>query len=220
MERRFDEELTHLKERLFTMAGRAEQVIGKAVKAFVERDASLAEEVIKDDVAINRLEVEIEDACLSLMARYQPEAKDLRFIAMVFKIVNDLERVGDQGVNISEQTLELLKEPPLKPLVDLPQMAAVAQEMLRDALNAFVRQDAELAHAVCRRDDTVDRLNDQIYRELAGLMTQNPATVTRALDLILICRHLERVADHATNVAEDVYYFVRGRTIKHRLADL
>ncbi len=218
MERRFDEELRSLKERLLSMAGIAEQSVGKAVKALVDRQAEIARAVIKDDIAINRHEVEIEEACLSLLARYQPEAKDLRFIAMVFKIVNDLERVGDQAVNISERTLELLTAPLLKPLIDIPKMAALAQQMLKDALDAFVNQDAERARAVCRRDDEVDRLNDQIYQELLTYMTRDPDTITRAVDLILVGRHLERVADHATNIAEDVYYLVRGTTIKHRLA--
>ena len=218
MERRFDEELKQLKERLLAMAGMAEQAIGKAVKALVDRQAAMAQTVTHDDVAINQLEVEIEDTCLSLLARYQPEAKDLRFVAMVFKIVNDVERVGDQAVNISERTLDLLKEPLLKPLIDIPQMAVLAQQMLKDALDAFVNRDAELAREICRRDNEVDRLNDQLYRELLMYMTQDPKTITRAVDLILIGRHLERVADHATNIAEDVYYLVRGTTIKHRLA--
>ena len=218
MERRFDEELKHLKERLVGMAGMAEQSIGRAIKALVDRQAALAQAVIQDDVAINQLEVEIEDTCLGLLARYQPEAKDLRFIAMIFKIVNDLERVGDQAVNVSERTLDLLKEPLLKPLIDIPKMAVLAQQMLKDALDAFVNQDAELARAICRRDDEVDHLNDQVYHELLVYMTQDPQTITRAVDLILIGRHLERIADHATNIAEDVYYLVRGHTIKHRLA--
>ncbi len=218
MERRFDEELKRLKERLLTMAGMAEQSVGKAVKALVDRNAVIAREAAHDDVAINQLEVEIEEACLSLLARYQPEAKDLRFIAMVFKIVNDLERVGDQAVNVSERTLDLLKEPLLKPLIDIPKMALLAQQMLKDALDAFVNQNAELARDVCRRDDEVDHLNDQVYHELLVYMTQDPKTITRAVDLILVGRHLERVADHATNIAEDVYYLVRGTTIKHGLA--
>lgn len=218
MERRFDEELKQLKERLLTMAGIAEQSIGKTVKALVDRNAELARTVIQEDVSINQLEVEIEETCLGLLARYQPEAKDLRFIAMVFKIVNDLERVGDQAVNISERTLDLLKEPLLKPLIDIPKMAQLAQQMLKDALDAFVNQDADLARAVCRRDDEVDRLNTQVYHELLVYMTQDPKTITRAVDLLLVGRHLERVADHATNIAEDVYYLVRGTTIKHRLA--
>ena len=218
MERRFDEELKQLKERLLAMAGMAEQAVGKAVKALVDRNATLARAVIQEDAAINQLEVEIEEVCLSLLARYQPEAKDLRFIAMVFKIVNDLERVGDQAVNVSERTADLLNEPLLKPLIDIPKMAALAQQMLKDALDAFVNQDAELARAVCRRDDEVDHIDDEVYHELLSDMTQDPNTIARAVDLILIGRHLERVADHATNIAEDVVYLVQGRTIKHHLA--
>lgn len=218
MQRHFDEELKQLKERLLTMAGMAEQAVGESVKALVDRDPKLAEAVIEEDAVINRLEVEIEEMCLNLLARYQPEAKDLRTITMIFKIVNDLERVGDQGVNVSERTLDLLKEPLLKPLIDIPKMAVLAQQMLKDSLDAFVNQDADLARAVCRRDDEVDHLNDQIYHELLVYMTQDPKTITRAIDLILVGRHLERVADHATNIAEDVYYLARGATIKHRLA--
>ena len=218
MQRKFDEELAHLKEQLLLMAGTAEQAVGKSVKALVDRNAALAEEVIKEDALVNRLEVEIEDTCLTLLARYQPEAKDLRFIAMIFKIVNDLERVGDQAVNVSEQTLELLKEPLLKPLIDIPKMAMLAQQMLKDSLDSFVNQDAELARAICRRDDEIDYLNDQVYQELLQYMHKDRSTVARAVALILVARHLERVADHATNIAEDVYYLVRGHTIKHRLA--
>ena len=218
MQRHFDEELKSLKERLLIMAGMAERSVGKSVKALVDRDPKMADAVIREDAVINQLEVEIEEMCLNLMTRYQPEAKDLRTVAMVFKIVNDLERVGDQGVNISERTLDLLKEPILKPLIDIPKMAVLAQEMLKDALDAFVNHDAELAREVCRRDDEVDHLNDQVYHELLVYMTQDPKTITRAIDLILIGRHLERVADHATNIAEDVYYLVKGAAIKHRLS--
>ncbi|MBI3615833.1 MAG: phosphate signaling complex protein PhoU [Candidatus Omnitrophica bacterium] len=218
MQRHFDEELKALKQELFNMAGLAEQAVGKVIKGLVDRDPKLAQAVIDEDALINRLEVQIEETCLTLLARYQPEARDLRTIAMVFKIVNDLERVGDQGVNIAERTLDLLKQPLLKPLIDIPKMAVLAQRMLKDSLDAFVNQDAELARAVCRRDDEVDHLNDQIYHELLVYMSQDPKTITRAIDLILVGRHLERVADHATNIAEDVYYLVRGTTIKHRLA--
>ena len=218
MQRHFDEELKQLKGRLLSMAGMAEQAVGKAVKALVDRDLKLADAVMNEDSAVNRLEVEIEETCLNLLARYQPEAKDLRTIAMVFKIVNDLERVGDQGVNIAERTQDLLKEPLLKPLIDIPKMAALAQQMLKDSLDAFVNQDADLARAVCRRDDEVDRLNDQVYDDLLVYMTRDPKTILRAIDLILVGRNLERVADHATNIAEDVYYLVRGTTIKHHLA--
>lgn len=218
MLRHFDAELQELKGQTLTMAGMAEQAVGRAMSALVERDAPLAEKVIEEDAAVNRLEVDIEEKCLSLLARYQPEAKDLRTIAMIFKIVNDLERVGDQGVNIAERTLDLLKYPLLKPLIDLPRMAVLAQRMLKDSLDAFVNANPELAREVCRRDSEVDHLNDQVYHELLVYMTQDPKTITRALDLILIGRSLERVADHATNIAEDVYYLVKGTTIKHRLA--
>jgi phosphate transport system protein len=218
MQRHFDEELKQLKEQTLTMGGMAEQSIGKVIKALVDRDAKLAETVIEQDAVINRLEVDIEETCLTLMARYSPEAKDLRTIAMIFKIVNDLERVGDQAVNVAERTQDLLKYPLLKPLIDIPRMASLAQKMLKDSLDAFVNQDTELAREVCRRDSEVDHLNDQVFHELLVYMTQDPKTITRALDLILIGRHLERVADHATNIAEDVYYLVKGTTIKHRLA--
>ncbi len=218
MQRHFDEELKQLRDRLLAMGGASEQIVGKAVKALVERNLALAQEVLREDTAINQMEVEIEDLCLNLMARYQPEAKDLRTVAMIFKIVNDLERVGDQAVNIAERTVDLLKEPLLKPLIDIPRMAALAQQMLKDALDAFVNHNTEMARDVCRRDEQVDHLNDQIYKELLVFMTQDPKTIIRAMDLILVGRHLERVADHATNIAEDVYYLVKGTTIKHRLA--
>ena len=218
VDRRFDDELRNLNERMSAMASRAEQAVGKAVKALVERDLSLAEAVIGNDVVIDRLEVKIEETCINLLARYQPGATDLRFIVMVFKIVNDLERVGDQAVNISERARSLLKEPLLKPLIDIPKMAATTQQMLRDALDAFVNHDAELARSVCRRDDEVDRLNHLVRNELVEYMSTNPTTIARALDLILLGRHLERVADHATNIAEDAYYLVHGDTMKHHLA--
>ncbi len=218
MQRHFEEELNQLKERLLEMAGLAEQAVGKSIKALVDRDLKLAKTLWDDDAAINKHEVEIEETCLSILARYSPEAKDLRLVAMIFKIVNDLERVGDQAVNISERTTDLLKEPLLKPLIDIPKMATLAQQMLKDALDAFVNQDAALSVDVCRRDDEVDHLNDQVYHELLVYMTQDPKTIMRAMDLILIGRHLERVADHATNIAEDVYYLVKGTSIKHHLA--
>ena len=220
MIRHFDEELTKLKDQLLAMGGAAEQIVGKAIKALVERNLVLAQEVLSEDANINQMEVEIENHCLNLMARYQPEAKDLRTVAMIFKIVNDLERVGDQAVNIAERTVDLLKEPLLKPLIDIPRMATLAQQMLKDALDAFVNQDTETARDICRRDEQVDHLNDQIYKELLVFMTQDPKTIMRAMDLILVGRHLERVADHATNIAEDVYYLVKGSTIKHRLAGI
>lgn len=215
MERHIDVELARLKDELVRMASLAEAAIGAAVKALVSRDAAMAQRVIASDNAINSLEMEIDEICLRIMALYQPEAKDLRFIAMALKINNDLERMGDQAVNIAERTIELLKEPLLKPLMDIPRMAELAQGMVKDSLDAFVQQDVARARAVCERDDEVDRYDDQMFRELLTYMIQDPKAITRAVNLILVSRHLERIADHATNIAEDVIYLVQGKNIKH-----
>jgi len=218
IQRHLDVEVSELKSELVRMAGLAESAIGLAVKALVSRDAEMARHVIASDDAINTLEIEIDEACLRMLALYQPEAKDLRFITMALKINNDLERMGDQAVNIAERTVELLKEPLLKPLIDIPRMAAIAQAMVKDSLDAFVRQDVELARSVCRRDDEVDGYDDQIFRELLTYMMEDPKAITRAVNLILVSRHLERIADHATNIAEDVVYLAQGKTIKHHVA--
>ena len=218
MQRHIDIELGRLKEELVRMAGLAEAAIGLAVKALVSRDAEMARQVITSDDAINTLEIELDERCLGAMARYQPEATDLRLLAMVLKINSDLERMGDQAVNIAERTLELLKEPLLKPLLDLPRMAELVQRMVKASLDAFVQQDAAQARAVCRQDDEVDRYDDQLFRELLTYMMADPRAITRAVHLILVSRHLERIADHATNVAEDVIYLVEGKTIKHHVA--
>ncbi|MFA7001107.1 MAG: phosphate signaling complex protein PhoU [Candidatus Omnitrophota bacterium] len=219
MERHFDEELRELKEKLLQMASLAEESIVRAVKALVERDSGLAKNVIASDDAVNMLEIEIDELCLRLLALRQPIAKDLRFIASAMKINNDLERIGDLSVNIAERTLDLFKEPVLKPLIDIPRMAQLAQKMVKDSLDAFVGSDAELALNVCRSDDEVDQLNHQIFRELLTYMIQDPKNITRSVDLVLIGRHLERIADHATNIAEDVVYMVKGRTIKHHIEE-
>src|SRR3989338_7771394 len=210
MQRHIDLELAKRKEELVRMAGLAEASIGMAVKALVSRDAEAARQVIASDGAINSLEMELDELCLRAMALYQPEAKDLRLLAMALKINNDLERMGDQAVNIAERTLELLKEPLLKPLIDIPRMAELAQRMVKNSLEAFIRQDVELARSVCRRDDEVDRYDDQLFRELLTYMMQDPRAITRSVNLILVSRHLERIADHATNIAEDVVYLVQG----------
>ena len=219
MQRHIDLELTKVKDELVRMASLAEEAIGLSVKALVSRDAALAQQVIGSDTAVNALEIEIDELCLRTMALYQPEARDLRLLAMALKINNDLERMGDQAVNIAERTLELLKEPLLKPLIDLPRMADHAQRMVKDSLDAFVRQDAQRARAVCTRDDVVDRFDDQIFRELLTYMMEDPKAITRAVNLILVSRHLERIADHATNIAEDVIYLVEGKNIKHHAQD-
>ena len=219
MDRHIDMELTRVKDELVRMAGLAEAALGLSVKALVSRDAEMARQVVASDDAINTLEIEIDELCLRAMALYQPEAKDLRLLTMALKINNDLERMGDQAVNIAERTLELLKEPLLKPLSDLPRMADLVQRMVKESLDAFVQQDAARARAVCRQDDEVDRADDQLFRELLTYMREHPTAIPRAVHLILVSRHLERIADHATNVAEDVIYLVEGKTIKHHVAE-
>ena len=212
LERPFDEELKLLKEKLLDMASRAEEQIGLAVRGLKDRKQEMACEVLEKEEAINRLDIEIDDMAMRLLALRQPMATDLRFITSAMKIGSDLERIGDLAVNIAERTLELLKFPQLKPLIDIPRMAEMAQEMVRDTLNAFINGDAVLAKQVCERDDQVDKLNIQIFRDL---LMADAATIPRAVDLILVGRHLERIADHATNIGEDVIYMVQGKTIKH-----
>lgn len=219
MERHFDEQLRELSQELLKMGGLVEESISRSVKALVDRDQALAEEIIRCDDRINMMEIEIEENCLKLLALHQPAGSDLRFITMVMKIVNDLERIGDQAVNICERTLELLKAPVLKPLIDIPRMAVLSQKMVKDSLDAFVSRDSKQARSVCERDDQVDSLKDQILRELLTYMMEDSSAISRAVDLILIARHLERIADHATNIAEDVIYMVEGKTIKHHLEE-
>lgn len=215
MERQFDEELKNLKEKLLIMASLAEESILLATKSLKERNEDLVKEVFKNEEKINLLDIEIEKLSLELLALRQPMAVDLRFITASMKIASELERIGDQSVNIAERSLQLLKFPLLKPLIDIPRMDELARAMVKDSINAFVNKDAGLAKNVCERDDEVDKLNDQIFRELLTYMMQDPTTIERAVALILVGRHLERTADHATNISEDVIYFVKGKTIKH-----
>jgi len=219
MERPFDEELKFLKERLMEMASRAEEQIALAIRGLKDRKEPLACQVLDREEAVNQLDIEIDEIAMRLLALRQPMATDLRFITSAMKIASDLERIGDLAVNIAERTLDLLTAPQLKPLLDIPRMALLAQEMVRDALNAFIAGDDKLAKDVCERDDRVDQLNDQVFRELLTYMMQDPGAIARAVDLILVGRHLERIADHATNIAEDVIYMVRGRTIKHHIEE-
>ena len=217
MERPFDEELKTLKEKLLEMASLAEESISLAVRCLKERREDLVSDVMRGEEKINHLEIEIDELCMRLLALRQPMATDLRFITSAMKITGDLERIGDQSVNIIERAVDLLKVPQLKPLIDIPRMADLAQNMVRDAINAFINRDDCLARDVCERDDQVDQLNHQIFRELLTYMMQDAATITRAVDLILVGRHLERIADHATNIGEDVIYMVKGKTIKHHI---
>ena len=215
MERHFDQDLQDLKERILYMGSLTETMIHIAVKALVERKRELVEEVYRHETNVNSLQIEIDDRCLKMIALYQPTAKDLRFIAAAMKINSDLERIGDQAVNICETTEYLLEEPQLKPLIDVPRMAQLASKMLKDALDSFVNRDENLARAVLVRDDEVDDLKDQVFRELLTYMISDASTIERAIDLILISRNLERIADHATNIAEDVVFVVAGKDIRH-----
>ena len=219
MERQFDEELKKLKERLLYMASLVEESIAMAIKGLKERKKELAQEVLKREGSINLLDIEIDELCMRLFALRQPLASDLRFISSGMKIGSELERMGDLAENIAERTLELLKHPILKPLIDIPRMALLAQKMVKDSITAFINLDEKLARSVCERDDEVDNLNDQVFRELLTYMIQEPSTINRAVDLILVGRHLERIADHATNISEDVIYLVKGKTIKHHIEE-
>jgi phosphate transport system protein len=211
----YEGELRDLRERLLFMAGKVEEMISFTTRSLVERDSVLARRMIDADREVNRFEVDTDDLCLRLLALRQPAASDLRFITLALKIVTDLERIGDECVNIAERAIELNQEPQLKPLIDLPRMAEIAQEMVHDALDAFVAGDAESAVEICKRDDEVDRLNLQIFRELVSFMIEDPRTITRATQLIAIAKHLERIADHGTNIAEMVVFMVRGKDIRH-----
>ncbi len=217
MERHFDEDLKALKSKLLQMAALVEESIALAIQSLRTGQDHLARQVLAKEDAVNLMEIEIEDLCLKLLALKQPMAGDLRFITSAMKIGAELERMGDQAVNIAERTLYLLQFPPLKPLIDIPQMSALAQHMVRDAITAFVNQDEKLARDICIRDDEVDKINDQIFRELLTYMMEDPANIPRAVALILVGRHLERIADHATNIGEDVIYLTRGKTIKHHI---
>jgi len=215
METHFQQELNHLKKELLKMAGLAEQAIASAIDALVKRDTLLAEKTIREDKAINEMELEIDDLSLKLLALHQPMAADLRFITSAMRINIELERIGDLAVNIAERVLSLNQEPQLKPYIDLPRMAEISKMMVKDVLDAFVQGDADLARAVCERDDQVDDLNDQVFRELLSYMLADPQTITRAVHLIIVSKFLERIADHATNIAEGVIFMVKARVIKH-----
>ena len=197
------------------MAGLAERAISNAIEALVKRDSSLAEKTIAQDEKINHLEIEIDELCLELLALHQPLAADLRFIASAMRINTELERIGDQAVNIAERAISLNQEPQLKPYIDIPEMAEITQNMLRDVLNAFVNGDALLARSVCERDDRVDGLNNQVFRELLTYMMADSKTITRAVHLLIVSRCLERIADHATNIAEGVIFMAQAKVIKH-----
>jgi phosphate transport system protein len=213
--RHFEEELAILKERLLQMGGLAEERVQAAMRGLVERDMSEIEQVLVGDGPVNQLHIEIDSRAFTLLALQQPMAVDLRTIVSALKIDTDLERVGDLAVNIAEAATRYLRQLPVKPLVDLPRMAEIAEGMLRDALDAFIRRDVDLAQSVLQRDDDLDALKNQVFRELLTYMIETPTKIEASLDLILISRHLERIGDHATNIAEDVIFMVSARDVRH-----
>jgi phosphate transport system protein len=197
------------------MGGFVEDQIQKAVKTLVDRDSQLATIIIERDHEVNRLDVDIDELCIKLLALHQPAGRDLRFITTGLKITTDLERIGDMAVNICERALELNEEPQLKPYIDIPRMAQIAQRMIRQSLDAFVREDTDLALRVCKDDNEVDQLNAQIFRETISFMIEDPQTISRATKVGSVSKYLERIADHATNIAEMVIYMVKGKSIRH-----
>jgi phosphate transport system protein len=218
MARHFHEELDGLKQTLLAMGALVEDQIRQVMRALVDRDDVLAQSVIERDREVNAYDVEVDEKCVELLALHQPTAGDLRFITTAMKIVTDLERIGDQAVNIAQRARELNVEPQLKPYIDLPRMAELAQTMVKESLDAFVARDTALARRVCGEDEAVDALNHQIFRELLTFMMEDPKTIPRAIRLILIARFLERVADHATNIAEMVIFMVDSKMVRHTLA--
>ena len=213
--KQYEQQLRTVKEKLLLMSHRAEMAIADATRALVERRPSLAEHVIDDDDELDRLELEVDDMCFEILAREQPVASDLRFIATAIKIVGDIERIGDNGVNIARRALEIMTEPELDPIIDVPVMARAAQRILKESLDAFVNEDAELAERAIESDSYINDVSEQMFRELLTYMLEDPSTVSRALRLMFVARNLERVGDHAANIAEMVVFLVRGEDIRH-----
>jgi phosphate transport system protein len=216
MQTYFDDELANFKEKLLTMGSYAESAVSQAVQSLVERNDKLALQVQENDDIMDRLEVEIDDLAISLLAK-APLASDLRLITVAMKISGNLERVGDEATTISRRAMELNMEPPLKPFMDIPRMAGIALGLLKEALDSFVRKDPENARGIIPRDKEVDALNRQMYRELSSYMVENPSTVSRCLNLMTVAKSLERVADHAANIAEEVVYLCEARDIRHEV---
>ncbi|OGP84548.1 MAG: phosphate transport system regulatory protein PhoU, partial [Deltaproteobacteria bacterium RBG_13_65_10] len=206
----YDRALEELRQKILQMGGLVEEHLTEAMKALVQRDVALAKSLMHQDHPVNRLEMEVDDRAMRLLALRQPAARDLRFITMSLKISTDLERIGDQCVSIALRALELQAEPPLKPYIDLPRMALLAQTMVKESLDAFVAHDVVLAQRVLERDEEVDQLNDQHFRELLTFMIEDPRTIGRAMRLMFVAKSLERIADHATNIAEEVIFMVKG----------
>ena len=219
MERHFERDLEELKERLLWMGSLAERSVHQGVHAVLEADEKLALAVLDEENAINELQIEVDDRVVQLLALQQLMAADLRFVLAIARINNDLERIGDQAVNIAQSAQRILRHPRVKPYVDLPRMGELAEKMMRDSLDSLVRRDVELARSVLARDDQVDQLRDQLFRELLTYMMGDSAVVFPAFELILVAKNLERIGDHATNIAEDVIYLVQGQDIRHNVVD-
>jgi phosphate transport system protein len=213
--RHFSAELEELSNKLLEMAGLVESAIHRSVRSLIEKDRELAQQVIRDEPQINRMEMEIDGVATRLLALRQPVARDLRFLTAALKINTDLERMGDLANHIAERSLSLMHHPLVKPMTDIPKMASLVQSMLLKCLEAFVKADAELARSVLLADDEVDSLRDSVYKELMEAMQQDPGVVTAAVDLIFVARNLERIGDHSTNIAEDVVYLVQGVDVRH-----
>ena len=216
MKKHYTGQLADIREMVLRMGGLAEQMTRRVIHALVQRDAGILAEVRAMESQVNLLHVEIDEACLELIALRQPAAADLRFITAAMKIIVDMERIGDQAINIVERAESLLAVPPVKPLIDIPRMADIAQEMLKASLDAYVNGDDNLAYQTILKDDEVDQLKDQVFRELLTFMMSDPTTIPRAMDLILVSRHIERIADHATNICEDVIFMVKGKDVRHQ----
>jgi phosphate transport system protein len=215
MYRHLDEELADLKKQILSMGGLVEEQIQGAIHALVERDADAARRIIENDRLVNRIDVDVDERCIQVLALQQPTARDLRFVTTAMKISTELERMSDLAENIAERAIELNEEPQLKPYIDIPRMANWTMRMVKESLDAFVRQDSALARKVCADDDFVDNLTGQLFRELLSFMIENPQTISRAIRLTFVGKYIERIADHATNVAELVVYLVEGKIIRH-----
>lgn len=214
-DRVYESQLAKLRSCVLEMGGLVEDQIAQAVRALVERDQPLANVTIERDHTVNRLDVEIDDLSLKLLALHQPAARDLRLITTALKITTDLERIGDLATHIAERAVELAAEPPLKPYVDIPATAALASSMVHRSLDAFVREDVDMALEVCASDDAIDLLHAQLFRDLVAIMGQDPAAISRIMRLLFVSKYLERIGDHATNIAEMVIFMVRGKSIRH-----
>jgi phosphate transport system protein len=211
----FDDELRLLKEKILKVGSLVETAINNSIRSLVERNSDLAQKVMKNDHEINAQDVEIDEECTRLIALRQPKARDLRFIITAMKITTDLERMGDLAVNIAERAIELNEEPLLKPYIDIPRMAEIAQDMVRDALDAFVRGCTDLPYEVIKKEEEVDDLTEQVFNELLIFMMRDPKTITRATRISYIAKYLERIADHATNITEMVLYLCQGKMVRH-----